>query len=590
MQVAEAHPTGGWVMLILGIHDGHNASACLYRDGVVEAAIQEERLCRVKNWSGLPLRAVDAVLRTAGASLGDVDVVAMNGHYPTRVTGGREGLIADLRSVDDPGVVLRRAATRAVHRMVKPTPLYGVLRERRQRARVGPLLARSVPFARFVPVEHHLAHTAAAYYGLANFEDDILVLTCDGSGDGVCATVSLGRGGRLERLHAVAAEHSVGALYEVTTCLMGMVPEEHEYKVMGLAPYADPRGARAVHEDLRRLVRFDPARPLGWERSGGCPDAYRSYGFLRRLFEGRRFDAIAGGLQRFTEDVLATWVRNCIRATGVHRLALGGGVFMNVKATKVLMELPEVEDLFVYPSPGDETSALGAAYSVHAATAGVAKMTPLRDLYWGPHLDEAAAEAALRRFAFRSPVTWDRHPAIERRVAALLAGGTVVARMAGRDEFGARALGNRSILAHPARRDVVRVINEAIKARDFWMPFAPAILAERGHDYLVKPKPVASPYMILAFDTQARRRDEIAAAIHPFDGTARPQEVSAESNPGFHRLLVEFERLTGIGAVLNTSFNLHGHPIVSTPEDALDVFDRSGLTHLALGDWLVEKR
>jgi carbamoyltransferase len=577
-------------MVILGIHDGHNASACLYRDGHVEAAIQEERLCRVKNWSGLPMLAVDAVLRTAGVSLGDVDVIAMNGYYPTRVDGGREALIAYLRSVDEPGVVLRRLATRAAHRTVKATPLHRALRQRRQRARVAGLTARGVPFERFVFVEHHVAHAAAAYYGLADFADDVLVLTCDGSGDGVCATVSLGRQGRLERLHAVAAEHSIGALYEVTTCLMGMVPEEHEYKIMGLAPYADPKGAAAVHEDLRRLVRFDPAQPLGWERARGCPHAYRSYGFLRRLFEGRRFDGIAGGLQRFTEDVLVTWVRHCVRATGVRRLALSGGVFMNVKANKLLMELPEVADLFVYPSPGDETNALGAAYWVYAATAGVAKMAPLGDLYWGLPFSDADVEAALRRFTFRAPVTWERPPAIEQRVAELLAGGTVVARMAGRDEFGARALGNRSILANPARRDVVRVINEAIKARDFWMPFAPAVLAERAPDYLVKPKPIASPYMILSFDTNARRRDEIAAAIHPFDGTARPQEVSAESNPGFHRILVEFERRTGIGALLNTSFNLHGHPIVSSPEDALDVFDRSGLTHLALGGWLVEKR
>jgi carbamoyltransferase len=343
-----------------------------------------------------------------------------------------------------------------------------------------------------------------------------------------------------------------------------------------------------VCDDLRRLVRFDPAQPLGWDRTPGCPETYLSYRFLQRLLEGRRFDAIAGGVQQFTEHVLATWVQRCVRTTGIRRVAVSGGTFMNVKASKVLAELREVDELFVYPSPGDESNAMGAAYAVYARHAGVAKMGPLGDVYWGPGFGDDEARRALEGFRFSAPVRWTRPPCIERRVAELLAEGTVVARMCGRDEFGARALGNRSILANPSRPDVVRRINEAIKARDFWMPFAPALLEHRAADYLVKPKPMRSPHMMLSFDTTDRAA-EIAAAIHPCDRTARPQEVSAASNPRFHRLLVEFERLTGIGGVLNTSFNLHGFPIVSTPEDGLDVLDRSGLTHLALGDWLVEK-
>ena len=574
-------------MLILGINDGHTAAACLYQDGQVRAAIQEERLRRVKNWSGMPTEAIAAVLRMTETRPEDIDAVALNGYWAA-FPMTREQLMQEYRTINDVGVSVRRSLRRAATRVARATPFYALNRGRRHAGRIRELVRMGIPAERIVSVDHHTAHAAAAYYGLANFDDDILVLTCDGVGDGLCATVSIGRNGRLERLHAIDKSDSIGNIYAMVTYLMGMVPLEHEYKLMGLAPYADPRGTDQVFGALRRLIRFDPRRPLGWTRAGGCPETYCSYRFFRELLDRQRFDWIAGGVQKFTEAVLVEWVSNCIRETGLRRLALGGGVFMNVKANKLIMELPEVEELFVYPSCGDETNAMGAAYSVYAERAGTAKMTPLQDLYWGPEFSDDDVEQALRRFEFHTSVRYEREDPIEPRVARLLAGGAVVARFKGREEFGARALGNRSILANPANPEVVREINEAIKARDFWMPFTPSVLAERSADYIVNPKGVRAPYMILTFDTTERGM-ELRAATHPFDHTARPQEVLPEWNPSYHALIREFERLTGTGAVLNTSFNLHGFPIVSRPNDALDVLDRSGLRHLAIGNWLVSK-
>ncbi|MBI3272533.1 MAG: hypothetical protein HYZ53_26315 [Planctomycetes bacterium] len=568
-------------MKILGVHDGHNAAACLLVDGRVVAALQEERLCRVKNWSGFPTRAVETCLSLGGLAARELDVVALAGnHMP--YAKSREELLQEYRSADSLRTRLKR--------ILKSVGLRTVHQARRRRERVAAVTAIGVPAERVRFVEHHLAHASAAYYGLGEHEHDCLVLTNDGAGDGLCATVSIGRAGDLTRVAEVAESESIGNLYAMTTFLLGMVPLEHEYKLMGMAPYAPEEGGAAVFHDLERLLEWKGKDDLAWHRKSGCPPTYYSYEFLRRLFELRRFDCVCAGLQRFTESMLVEWARRAIRRTGIRRLALSGGVFMNVKANKAILELPEVESLFVYPSCGDETNAFGAAYRVHAearlAQGRLPDVEPLGPVYFGPEYAADRMQAALR--AAGSRVAWTREERIEEGVARLLAEGEVVARFAGRCEFGARALGNRSILADPTRPDVVRVINEMIKSRDFWMPFAPSILAERTGDYVVNPKRAASPYMILAFDT-TERRAELAAATHPYDRSARPQEVRADWNPGYHAVLREFERRTGRGVVLNTSFNIHGSPIVETPEDALQVLLHSGLRHLALGPFLVRK-
>jgi carbamoyltransferase len=575
-------------MKVLGIHDGHNASACLFADGEIQLALQEERLCRVKNWSGFPSEAVRWILKESALSAGQIDWIAFNG-YHAAFPQTRDQLMHEYRHINDFDVTLRRNARRLGTRIARTVGLLDYVREKRRAVRVRDLVELGFPRDRMTFVEHHTAHGAAAYFGLGNYTDDVLVLTADGSGDGVCATVSVGRGGKLERLHAIPMAHSIGNIYAMVTYQMGMVPLEHEYKLMGLAPYAEPRGVDQVFDALIKLVRFDPAAPLGWVRDESCPETYCSYDFFRNLFEGKRFDWIAGGLQRFTETVLTQWARNCIRATGIGRVVLGGGIFMNVKANKLIMELPEVTDLFVYPSCGDETNAMGAAYWVYAQKAGHDRIKPLREVYFGPEYTSEQVEQALRAYRFRAPVKFTKVPNIERAAAELLAAGQVVARHCGREEFGARALGNRSILANPKDINSIRVINEAIKSRDFWMPFAASILAERASDYVVNPKNIRSPYMILTFDTTDRHPD-IAAGIHPYDHTVRPQVVEQSWNPRYHALIKEFESITGVGGVLNTSFNLHGYPIASSPADSLDVFDRSGLRNLAIEDWLVQKQ
>ena len=571
-------------MNIIGIHDGHTATAALLCNGRLVAAAQEERFTRVKNWSGFPERALRYVLQTGCLSPADIDAVVLNG-LQMPYARSREEILAEYERTGSLGTTLKR--------FLKRTAIKTVRDDRRRAERKQTAVGFGFAPERVQFLDHHTAHAAGAYYGWGRFDEPILVLTNDGAGDDLCATVSVGEGGRLRRLAAVPESESIGNIYAIITFLMGMVPLEHEYKLMGMAPYASEKSSRQVYELLRRLLAFRADDPLVWERRNGCPETYYSYPFFRDLLELKRFDAVCGGLQRFTEEMLTTWVRHAIRKTGLHKVALSGGCFMNVKANKLILELPEVEDLFVLPSCGDESSALGACWywqAQHSLQAGAGVgVEPLSDLYLGPEASRADEESALQQVGAGDWLEVESEGDLEARAAELVAQGDVVARSVGRLEFGARSLGNRAILADPTRPEVIRIINDMVKNRDFWMPFAPSILEECADDYIVNPKRVPAPYMILSFDTTARVA-ELAAAIHPYDRSARPQIVSRDWNPGYHHLISEFRRHTGRGAILNTSFNLHGYPIANSPADGLEVLRNSGLQHLLLGHFLVHKR
>jgi carbamoyltransferase len=587
-------------MKILGIHDGHNAAACLMVDGRMVMALQEERLRREKNYAGFPSQSIEFILAQNNLTLDEIDRVAMVGReMPDQNT--KESRIALYREVGRPDYLDRQRQAerrREIYDTAVPPRLRRTIKSALGRETAttwqNPRLAKAVEFGipedKIEIIEHHRAHAASAYYGLGVYDRDILILTNDGEGDGLCATASIGREGKLRRIGAVARSESIGNLYAVVTFLLGMVPLEHEYKLMGMAPYADEKRAAALAAKLKNLFTFEGASPFGWRRAEGTPDLFHSYGLLREMFEYERFDWICGGLQRFTEEMLVEWVRRCLAATGIRRLALSGGVFMNVKLNKAIMELPGVDDLFVFPSCGDETNIFGACYILAAEREGHEKIEPLREFYFGRGFRNEEVKSAIDAFPFDCPITGERVDDIEYRVAELLAEGEVVARFRGREEFGARALGNRSLLADPSRSDVIKVINSMIKCRDFWMPFATSMTDRQATECLVNPKGVRAPYMILTFDSTDRIED-FKAGAHPYDLTVRPQVVERDWNPSYYRVLEEFEKISGKrGGLLNTSFNLHGHPLVSAPEDALDVFNRSGLKHLAIEDYLISKK
>jgi len=572
--------------LVIGVHNGHNAAAAVVRDGNLSFALQEERLTRIKNHGGIPAQTLKAIACSLAPSdsSGQGLPVAFGGKNLTYCDWKRDAILSNYgKTACGPVGQLKRLARK------NPTISASINRYKFSKLERELTVTMEGRQARATGFDHHLCHAAAAYYGWGRMQEEILVLTCDGAGDCVCSTVSIGKNGNLRTIARTDESHSVGAFYGKITYLMGMVPLEHEYKVMGLASYAESSPeTQKMADEFHRLFEFNDRNPVVWRRRNGSPPMQFASGYLGRLIQRKRFDHVAAGAQLFMEQFLTRWVQNCVRETGISKVALSGGVFMNVKANKRILELPEVQELFVFPSCGDETNAIGAAWLLYQ-NAFQQVPEPLAHLYLGTSYSEKRVENALHNYKFTHRILIEEEADIEQRVAELLSKGQIVARFKGKCEFGARALGNRSILANPSRIDCVRTINEMIKCRDFWMPFAPSVLEERSEDYFRKPKPMPAPHMIMTFDTREQKRSAMAAAVHPCDFTGRPQEVSEKTNPDYYHLIKYFEGMTGEGIVLNTSFNLHGEPIVCTPEDALRVFDVSGLEHLALENILLTK-
>jgi carbamoyltransferase len=568
-------------MKILGIHDGHNCGATLLIDGKIAAAVSEERLTRRKNDLGYPVKSIDEVLDIAGIKAVELDQVAFASNFMHTAEhldravdwygAGRDEQIRDLQR--------------------NKSYLQAVFDKRRQERINDAVSQLGISESHISFIEHHLAHGAAAYYGSPfNLEEPTLILTCDGAGDGLSATVSIGNGTSIERIAATPRKASLGKVYSRVTYLLGLQPWEHEYKVMGMAPYAERKYAEEIRDILREHLRLND-NGLTFELANDLESSY-IYNFLRDRFERKRFDAICGGVQMFAEELLREWVQRAVAYTGISRVVCGGGVFMNVKANKLIGEIDSVEKFFVFPSCGDESLSFGAVWLEYARLSGEnagKSREPLRHLFLGREFGNDTIKAAIDRRIVGTGCEVRWYDDIESTVARILAKDKVVARFSGRMEWGARALGNRSILTNPSRWANVEKINSMIKKRDFWMPFAPSLLAEESDRYLVNPKALESPFMMLAYDTNSSTEWEICAAVQPRDRTARAQFVSKETNPSYWHLINAFREETGIACILNTSFNLHGYPLINTPDEALQVFFDSGLDYLAAGNYLLAK-
>jgi carbamoyltransferase len=573
---------------ILGINAYHgDSSACIVCDGKLVAAIEEERIRRVKHWAGFPSEAIRFCLDYAGLKIGEIDHVAI----------GR-----------DPSAHLHKKILFSLHKR----PSFSAIRDRL--ANMGKvmdlkkILGQALDVdpatigATFHNVEHHRAHLASAFF-LSPF-DRAACLTIDGFGDFVSSMFGQGKGNTVQIDDWVQFPHSLGLFYTACTQYIGFPRYGDEYKIMGLAPYGEPEFLDAFREivllkkngkfelNLDFFLHHSSGIEMQWENGSPEMGPVFSKEWAKRFGPVRKPDEpleahhknLARSVQAMAEEVYFHELNHLAQSTGDHRLCLAGGCAYNSVANGKIFERTPFTEMHIHPAAGDAGTAVGAAYWVWNQKLEKPRDFELRHAYWGPDYSDAEVRSALDSSGLTYEWMEDEGRLVGATVDSMVA-GEVVGWFQGRSEWGPRALGNRSIVVDPRRPDMKDILNERIKRRESFRPFAPSILEERSGDYFEESYPV--PFMLQVYQIRPEKRDEIPAVTHS-DGSGRLQTVSREGNPLYHRLIHAFGEETGTPVILNTSFN-ENEPVVNEPQHAIDCFKRTRMDTLVVGKAFVKK-
>jgi carbamoyltransferase len=572
-------------MIVLGLGGavGHDPAAALVMDGKVVAAAEEERFNRNKHSKGLQAElATRYCLEAGGLKPGDIQAVAIPYAPISIFEPARWHMAARHWYAPDRAFVALFNGNRRYRRYVRN--VFEVLRK----------IGIDPEKIQFMPIEHHLAHASSAYH-LSGYQD-AAIMSIDGVGEYCTTWFGYGEAGRIHPVKEFYLPDSLGGLYGSVTEFLGFEMLDGEYKVMGMAPYGDP-----TKINVSPLIKWDErgfrvntryVHTLGWRRYRS--DQGRGAFFSPKLVElwgpprkGDEIDEpyihIAAAVQKELERVVLALMKFYLgdHIAKTKRLCYAGGVALNVKANKRIIEyLGKDGELWVQPAAGDAGTALGAAtYAAHQLGDTI---QPMPHAYLGPEYSNDQIEAVLQKRGVR----YEKVASITDVASDLLAKGEVVAWFQGRMEFGPRALGNRSILGNPGIKGTADQINAQIKYRERWRPFCPSVLDVGAAEILQSNHP--SPYMTFTFDVADSWKSRIQEIVH-VDGTARPNIVTAESNPRYYELLSKFHKKTGLPVVLNTSLNRRGEPMICSPDDALNMFYGSDLQNLGIGDFLVRK-
>ncbi|MDP7420280.1 MAG: carbamoyltransferase [bacterium] len=559
-------------MNILGISCYyHDSAACLIQDGQVVSAAQEERFNLDKNSPVFPINAINYCLQAGGITVYDVDYIAF---YEKPFLKFARVIVNHLRSW--PFSIknfLDTVPPWLEERLIFP------LKVKKELGYEGDVLF----------VKHHLSHAASTF--LVSPFEEAAILTVDGVGEWATTSYGTGRGTEIELIKVIHYPDSLGLVYAALTTHLGFAALRGEGKVMGLAPYGTPNYLDRFHEMVE--VKPDGSFKLDQSYFGFNQGARMFSRKLVKLFgkprepetelNERHYD-IAASLQKFTEDVLVAMARHIHQETGLEKLCLAGGVFLNCVANTQILEQTPFNEIFIQPAAGDAGGAVGAAAYVYHTLLKNPRSSILTGAYLGPEYTASQIKRALlaHRLEGKNMPEEELLPF----VAAQIAEGKIVGWFQGRLEFGPRALGNRSILADPRNPDMKDTLNYRVKHREPFRPYAPSVLEERAEEFFELPG--SSPFMLQA-PRVVPGKETVVPAITHVDNTARVQTVNRDANPRYWKLIKAFEENTGIPLVLNTSFNLRGEPIVCSPEEAISTFERTEMDLLVLGDFVVAK-
>ena len=598
-------------MIILGISDSHESHACILVDGVMVSAIAEERLSRLKTDSSYPKRAIESAISIAGINIEDIDIVAFGGANDLPYLKMlRESAVfsvkdwvslqekywkpklyekKDLSEIDRFNLFRNKA-----EKYLQSDPYLNFIEldpntSRLERSNAFNKFRANVvnkhlgvDFSKVKFYRHEDCHKVYGYYSSPNRLKKALIFTCEGGGDDSSATVSIFDEHEIKEQWK-SNEVNVGRLYAYTTLALGMKPNQHEFKVMGLAPYGNPSHGKEALDFFRTIEKNDGTKIV---KASQVPDLYF---YILKNLRSERFDNIAWALQEFLEELIETWVVNNIKKYNIDDVIFSGGVGQNIKLMRRLMLNPVINSIWAGPISGDGSLAIGAAWMASTQNDMKNNIEGLNNIYLGKSYNEKEINVEINNQKLNDKFVITANPSCK-VVAKWIASGLIIGRFSGRMEFGQRALGNRSIIADPRTMNSVTRINNVIKQRDFWMPFTPSLIEENSESIINNPKNIFSPFMTMAFDIKENMKDKLPAVIHPSDGTIRPQMLKESSNKPYFEIIKEFGNITGLPIILNTSFNLHGEPVVESPKDAISTFLRSDLDILLFDHVAISKK